>query len=236
MSRPVFLSADWRHLALLNYEVDPEVLLPHLPTGTELDYLNGKTYFSLVAFLFDKTNLFGILPTLFHRRFEEVNLRFYVTRQDEAGLKRGVVFVKEIVPKPFLAWTARTFYHENYVSMPMSHDIEGGRKYVYTFGDSHLKVLADGRLIEAAENSPERWITEHYWGYTRVSDTETLEYEVKHPVWSLYGIENFEVQIDIASLYGPEFVQAFNQGPSSVFLADGSEVTVHLPKRIQARG
>ena len=28
MSRPVFLSAKWRHLVLVNFEVEPEMLAP----------------------------------------------------------------------------------------------------------------------------------------------------------------------------------------------------------------
>ena len=35
----------------------------------------------------------------------ERTIRFYVTRKDGAELKRGVVFIKEIVPKPLLAWS-----------------------------------------------------------------------------------------------------------------------------------
>ncbi len=229
MSKPVFLSAHWRHLVLLNYEVDPEVLRPHLPMGTELDFRDGKTYFSLVAFLFEKTSLFGVIPAFFHRNFEEVNLRFYVQRTEGDAIKRGVVFVKEVVPKPFLAWTAKTFYNENYVSMPMSNEIIEGSSYLYQWGDHSLGVKTDSKLIQADENSMERWITEHYWGYTKVSESKTFEYEVKHPVWSLYSVTDHSVDIDIKSLYGAEFQSAFDAGPSSAFLADGSEVSVHMP-------
>ena len=32
-----FLTAEWRHLAMLNYAVDPDLLRPYVPRGTELD-------------------------------------------------------------------------------------------------------------------------------------------------------------------------------------------------------
>ncbi|MCB0422902.1 MAG: DUF2071 domain-containing protein [Bdellovibrionales bacterium] len=232
MSRPIFLSAYWRHLALLNYEVDPYLLKPHLPAGTELDFLNGKTYISLVAFLFEQTSLFGKIPAFFHRNFEEVNLRFYVVRKENDQIKRGVVFIKEIVPKPFLAWVARTFYKENYISMPMSHNIEIGNSYNYVWDEHSLFVKTEDKVFTAAPNSPERWITEHYWGYTKINDQKTLEYEVQHPIWNLYKILDYKVDVNIASLYGPQFTETFNQKPTSQFLADGSKVTVHWPKKV----
>lgn len=224
------MGARWRDLALLNYEVSPEILLPHLPAGTELDFFQGKTYFSIVAFLFEETTLFGFIPALFHRNFEEVNLRFYVIRKEKGEIKRGVVFVKEIVPKPFLAWTARTFYNENYVAMPMSHNIQRGGLYHYSWANNFLKLKTSNELLETQANSTERWITEHYWGYTRISNQKTYEYEVKHPLWNLYPVKDVEVEIDVPQLYGKEFGPAFAAGPSSSFLADGSKVTVHFPK------
>ena len=72
-----FLTAEWRHIAMLNYEVDPAVLIPHVPKGTELDAHGGRHFLSLVGFLFLDTHVLG-LPALFHQNFEEINLRFYV--------------------------------------------------------------------------------------------------------------------------------------------------------------
>src|SRR4029077_15766841 len=69
------------------------------------------------------TRVFG-MPIPLHRDFEEVNLRFYVRRQTREGWSRGAVFVKEMVPRTAVALTARIFYGENYVAVPMSHHIE----------------------------------------------------------------------------------------------------------------
>src|SRR4026208_556537 len=93
-----FLTAEWRRLAMLSFEIDPRVLSPLVPAGTELDEWQGRTFASLVGFLFLDTRVFG-LAVPFHRNFEEVNLRFYVRRMASDGLRRGVVFVKEIVPR-----------------------------------------------------------------------------------------------------------------------------------------
>jgi hypothetical protein len=233
MSKPVFLSAEWRHLCLLNYEIDPQILVPHLPYGTELDFLDGKTYVSLVAFMFYDTKALGLVPAFFHRNFEEINLRFYVVKKEKNQLKRGVVFIKEVVPSKVLASIANYFYHENYVAMKTSHSVQEGKSYSYVWGKNKLTVKSSGRKIEAAPNSAERWITEHYWGYTKITESKSYEYEVKHPIWELYEVSDHLLNADIPSLYGSEFKAALLNPPKSVFLAAGSGITVHFPTILQ---
>src|SRR6187455_2734884 len=118
-----FLTAEWRDLVMLNYEVDPAILLDLVPAGTELDLWQGRTLVSVVDFRFLRTRVLG-LAIPWHIDFEEVNLRFYVRREASEGLRRGVVFVKEIVPRRAIAWLARLLYNENYVALPMSHWID----------------------------------------------------------------------------------------------------------------
>ena len=124
MPESVFLTADWRDLALVNYECDPEVLSPYVPAGTEIDLWKGRCYVSVVGLRFLKTKLLGV-PIPFHRDFPEVNLRFYVRRVVEGQARRGVVFIKEIVPRHAVTWVARTFYNENYLTLPMREEIDG---------------------------------------------------------------------------------------------------------------
>jgi len=123
----VFLAADWRHLAMLNYEVEAGLLLPFVPAGTELDRWNGKVFVSLVGFQFLKAKLLGFLTVPMHSNFDEVNLRFYVRRQTGGEVRRGVVFIREMVPHRGIAFVARTFYDENYVALPMAHEIRSNR-------------------------------------------------------------------------------------------------------------
>jgi len=123
-SKRVFLSAEWLNLVMLNYEVQPSLLNCYLPAGTSLDSFDGKTYVSLVGFRFLRTKLFGLFPVPFHRDFDEVNLRFYVRRKAGNEIRRGVVFIAEIVPRRAIAATARIVYGENYRHAPMRHRIE----------------------------------------------------------------------------------------------------------------
>ena len=93
-----FLKAEWKKLIMVNYCIDQELLRDYIPKGTELDLWNGNCYLSLVGFMFINTRVLGLkIPK--HTHFEEVNLRFYVKYKDGKTWKRGVVFIKELVPK-----------------------------------------------------------------------------------------------------------------------------------------
>jgi uncharacterized protein len=239
MIEPVrFLTAEWRWPVMLNYEVDPKLLLRWIPAGTELDSWQGHTYLSLVGFRFLKTRVSG-LAIPFHRNFDEVNLRFYVRRVDGGQVKRGVVFVKEIVPRRAVAWAARTFYSENYVALPMDHCIdigEGTVKAEYCWTSSRLAnriaVSASGLPALPASGSQEEFIIEHYWGYATQRDGGTMEYQVEHPRWKAWSTSDFSVEADFKTLYGSKLGEILQQRPASVFLAEGSPVTVYRGRRI----
>jgi uncharacterized protein YqjF (DUF2071 family) len=240
-SSKIFLTAEWRYLAMLNYEIEPTALASFIPTGTELDFWNGKTFVSLVGFLFQNTRVSGI-PIPFHRHFEEVNLRFYVRRKANDGWRRGVVFIKELVPRKAIAFVARKFYNENYLALPMSHRIETFQEeiksasYFWRFNGRKncLKVVTCGDAQMLVDGSLQEFITEHYWGYAAQRDGLTMEYQVEHPRWQIWEAQAAELNCDVAGLYGESFCKFLNQPPSSAFLADGSEVKVHKGIKIKA--
>lgn len=227
-----FLKAEWRKLAIANFEVEQEVLTNYLPFGTEIDLWNGKCYLSIVGFMFVNTKLLGI-KVPFHSNFEEVNLRFYVKRHCESGWKSGVVFIKEIVPKPALSIVANTVYKENYETMPMDHSwIEQDNQIKVTYrwkkGNkwNHFQVVASDNQMPITAKSDTEFITEHYWGYARVSNVKSHEYEVTHPRWNTYDVKDYSINIDFGAVYGDSFSFLNNLTPASVMLAEGSEITV----------
>jgi uncharacterized protein len=234
-----FLTAEWRKLAMANYAVNPAVLQKYLPHHTELDFFNGVCYVSLVGFMFANTKLKGVtIP--FHKNFEEVNLRFYVRHKDRVTgkWKRGVVFVKEIVPKHMLTFVANTLYKEHYQTMPMEHDwkTDGDELTVtYQWHSKHqnsFSVVADKTPLQLQARTEAEFITEHYWGYTRVNNEKTLEYKVEHPSWDIYDVKQYDVTADFGELYGADFSFLNDENPVSVLLAEGSEMRLLNAKRV----
>jgi uncharacterized protein YqjF (DUF2071 family) len=233
----VFLTAEWRKLAMANYIVDPALLQRYLPYKTELDQWNNACYVSLVGFMFINTRLLGFrIP--FHSTFEEVNLRFYVRYIDAAGWKRGVVFIKEIVPKRALTFVANSIYKENYETMPMMHRWETNDhnltvEYRWKLKEwNSLEVQCDREAITIAEGSEEKFITEHYWGYTSVGEQRTSEYGVEHPRWKVYPVQDYAIHVGFGNVYGNQFEFLKNETPASVFLAEGSEIIVRQGSKI----
>jgi len=225
-----FLTAEWNNLLMLNYSVDASLLEPLVPAGTELDMFEGKTYVSLVGFEFKRTRVLGFAVP-FHQNFEEVNLRFYVRR----GSKRGVVFIRELVPLYMVAAMARWAFNENYSCVPMSHRIEVGNvEYTWDLGSDRcvMKIETEGESFLPPESSLSQFITEHYWGYASQKGGGCLEYEVQHPPWSVWNAKSASFSGDVDALYGAELAHVLKREPDSAFLAKGSQVTVSKGKRI----
>jgi uncharacterized protein len=234
-----FLTANWRYLAMLNYVVDPRLIAPLVPAETEIDFNNDETFLSVVGFLFLDTRLLG-LPVPLHRDFEEVNLRFYVRRKSADTWRRGVVFIRELVPRRAIALVARAFYGENYVAVPMKHEIEHldeNLKVEYSWRRTRkwesLKMTATGEAQIIPAGSRAEFITEHYWGYTALRKG-CSEYRVEHPRWKIWTATSFELNADVAALYGEQFAEVLDQPPRSAFIADGSPITVQKREMLYA--
>jgi uncharacterized protein len=234
--RGVFLTAEWLNLVMLNYAVEPGLLRRFVPTGTELDAFHGQTYASLVGFEFNRTRMAGVAVP-FHGSFEEVNLRFYVRR----GSQRGVVFVRELVPKRAVAAIARFAFGENYSCVPMSHSIRTKAEdasiaaeysWVSGLGRCTMRIESEGREFLPAEGSLSQFITEHYWGYAAQRNGGCLEYEVQHPRWNVCEAKAASFSGDATGYYGAELAKVLARPPDSAFLADGSAVTVFKGTKI----
>jgi uncharacterized protein len=235
----VFLSADWRDLVMLNYEVDPGLLARYVPQGTELDRFKGRVFVSLVGFRFLRTKLFGFVPLPFHTNFDEVNLRFYVRRREGSEERRGVVFIREIVPRFAVAQLARLAYGENYASHPMRHAVHSNgagisAEYQWRVERQWCGLHAEASVTPAyaAEGSVEQFITEHDWGYSAQRDGGCVEYHVSHAPWRVWRSIAAAFEGDAESLYGAELGRILRRAPDSAFIADGSPVLVFTGRRI----
>ena len=233
-----FLTAEWRKLAIANYVIDQKILLPYLPYKTELDIWNDQCFVSLVGFCFINTKLKGI-PIPFHRNFEEVNLRFYVRYKDSTGWRRGVVFIKEIVPRRALTFIANSIYHEKYTTLPMKHEWDIKKDLIsisYSWKHNQIwnsfSLNADPNPVDIKIHSVEEFITEHYWGYTQLTKKKSTEYGVEHPRWKTYPMKGYDINVLFDKVYNNDFLFLNRQKPDSVMLAEGSEIIVRSGRRI----
>lgn len=219
---------------MANYAVEPSLLEDFLPTETELDFHAGKCYVSLVAFKFLNTKVLG-LTVPFHTNFEEINLRFYVRRETGDEIRRGVVFVKEIVPRRAISIVARTFYGEPYETWKTRHEQDENKlAYFWSKDDcrNHVSIETGKNLGVPEEDSHGAFIIEHYWGYTKRGANRTDEYKVEHPKWNLFDIKKSEIAVDFGFTYGTGFAFLSERKPETILLAKGSEISVYKGEKI----
>jgi uncharacterized protein len=227
-----FLTAKWENLIMANYGIDQKILKPYLPKGTELDFFEGKTYVSLVGFMFINSKIFDV-PAIGLGTFEEVNLRFYVTRKEGNLTKRGVVFINETIPNKIVAWVANYLYKEHYIAIPTKHKWEIFTEnkeisYSWKMKDKWNNMTANTSSSKEyiKKGSIEEFIFEHYFGYTKVSESETIEYYIQHPSWQINQVKTFEINCNFEEMYGKDFGFLSTKKPDSIMLAEGSDISV----------
>jgi hypothetical protein len=131
-----------------------------------------------------------------------------------------------------ITFVANTIYKERYQTLKMHHEWKEDErqltvKYEWKKENWHsLFVNSDSQIQPIEIGTEEEFITEHYWGYTKVSDKKTAQYEVKHPRWKVYPVINHEIKVDFSLVYGKDFEILNNLNPVSVMLAEGSEIQV----------
>ena len=162
-----------------------------------------------------------------------MNLRFYVVRKIGNELRRGVVFINETVPNKIVAKIANKLYKEHYTAVPTKHKWianENEKEILYQIKVKSLwntiKVVASAQKIKMEKDSIEEFILEHYFGYTKVDESKSIEYKINHPRWDIYPIHNYIIDFDFAAFYGEYFDQLNNIKPNSVMLAEGSDISV----------
>ena len=212
------LVTEWRTLAVANYAVTPAVLAPYVPPGTELDTWDGVAYVSLVGFEWVRPRLWGV-PAPFHDRFAELNLRTYVRQGD----RRGVVFIKEIVGMPIVAWLGRDVFHENFTLARVEADVSPHEVTYRWFTDGGWSRLA----FQLGEEPPPAsdFFLERDWAFTATRDGATMAYPVQRASGRVRAAVTTEVTADWVGLYGPALGAGLLR-PTSAFVAEGSPVRV----------
>src|SRR2546425_3481080 len=244
-ARRPFLTAEWRHLVMLSYEVDLDVLAPLVPAGLALDLWHGRALVSVVGFRFLDTRVLGA-AIAWEREFVEVT-RLFCFRRDVPGgeTRQGVVFVRELVSRLAVALLARLAYNEPYRAVRMrsatprgASDAPGRLAYEWRIGGAWegLAATAVGAPTAPEPGSQEAFIPQHHWGETRQRDGGAAEYEVVPPPWRVWTAGGATLAMDVARLYGRAFAPALSRPPVSALVADGSSVSVYAPRRLARAG
>jgi uncharacterized protein len=243
-----FMTARWTELLMLNFQVPADLIARLAPRGTEPDLFDGVAYASVVGFMFRDARVVG-LAAPGHGRFEEVNLRYYVTREVGGEVRRGVVFAREIAPRPIVAAVARWIYNESYVTRRMRNEVQlasatlsAGDRVGYAWRTGRRQACHWNRLGACAATAPrlpaagslEEFIVEHYWAYVRGRDGATWEYRVAHRPWRIAPATDVVWDCDVAATYDSPLAPYLAARPEMAMIADGSPVQVFRGLRCEA--
>ncbi len=238
MQNKPFLTARWQNLFMANYEVSPALLERFVPAETELDLFQGRALVSLVAFQFMQTRVKGFkIP--WHVNFPEINLRFYLKRSHEGELRRGVAFIREIVPRHAITLVANLLFNENYATRKMSQRVrvaDDTLKAEYTFVErgrtQTISAVTGIHPQNLKAGSLEDFITEHYYGYTGGKGQRTIEYRVEHPSWRTFALQDYRIDLDFGAVYGEAWSRITGMKPHSVLMAEGSDVNLYSGQKL----
>lgn len=96
-SRKHTLSQEWRDLTFMHWEIDSEKLIPHLPSGLEVDTFQGKAYVGIVPFMMKNVRPRWFFSTPFVSTFPEYNIRTYVRKDGIPGVYFLTLEAKSLV-------------------------------------------------------------------------------------------------------------------------------------------
>jgi uncharacterized protein YqjF (DUF2071 family) len=173
-----------------------------------------------------------------------VNLRFYVRGTRGGDHRRGVVFLRQLVPHHLIALGGRYLFREPMSATAMRHEFDPEERvdgcglqrvhYGWRNGgrEDGIWVTANGDPYPAKAGSLEEFLTARYCGYNGQSDGRTRAYRISRDPWPLAPVVDHKFESNTGSLYGTQFGDVMSQPPASVLLADGSNARVHWPASV----
>jgi uncharacterized protein YqjF (DUF2071 family) len=232
--RTPLVNGAWQQILMANYIVDPSLLEPCLPWGTQLAFHDGQCFLTVAGLIFSEITVLGVkIP--FHRFVPEVNLRFYVVPSlGNERNRRGIVFVREIISRRIMAFAANMYYKEHYVVGHVGHTATSDTAFHnvrYEVGSFELRaLLRAGKRETVIKGSKKDFILHNFFGYSGAPDKRTTWYRVMHPSWQTEHVVNYDLRIDFTKLFGDRFAGLNRQKPDSVYYTAGSAVSIYKPK------
>ena len=245
MPLPGFITAHWQNLALLSWSIDDSAVTRLLPQGLEIDRFNGNAFVSAVGLTVSNLRVLGV--STWPTRFEQVNFRFYVRqRLISGGYRRGVVFLKQLVPHRTTALTARLVYGEPFAPVPISHDcrephtglLDAHREFTYSWRRNGqmegLRAETDLAAEFPGPGSLAEFLTVRHWGYNGRPGDHTKGYAVSRPAWAVRPATAWRFDCDVATLLGGAFARGMSTAPASVLMTSGCQAKIGWPRRLSS--
>ena len=221
---------EWRELAYIHFEYDPQTVQALLPRGLAVDTWDGRAWVGLIPFSMRRIS-FPLTPAVpYLGSFPEVNVRTYVIRDGVPGVWFFSLDVNRLLP----ALVARVTYRLPYCWGRASHSVNGNR--VTTSVDRRWPDGSAVASIELDIGDPVDDVSpfEHFltarWGLYSAAGRGGFRYApVDHPRWDLHRatvVHLEESLLAAAGLPGPA-------GEPHCMYSPGVPVRVGRPGRVR---
>ena len=226
VKRPV-MKQQWRDLAYIHWEYEPEEVQALLPAGIEVDTFDGKAWVGLIPFSMRNISFPLIPPVPYFGSFPEVNVRTYVKRNGVPGVWFFSLDVNRLIP----AFFARATYFIPYCWGKASHKKTEAKLLTSVArrwpskSSSHIELSIGERIESPSELA-------HFlsarWGLFSQGFGGRLRYApVDHEQWELYSasIDMLDDKlVTAAGLPAP-------RGEAHVMFSPGVSVRIGKPRR-----
>ena len=150
-----------------------------------------------------------------------------------------MVFIKEFVPRYWVAAIAKRVYNEPYGCLEMNGTVSvtaDERQAEYRLvadGNAHvLRAKAFNKLFQPSHDSQDYFLENRNYGFSSDRKGRTSIYEVRHPEWKIYSLYDFSMQVNFGTLFGEPWSILDKLSPVNVMWVEGSEISIFPHRRL----
>jgi uncharacterized protein YqjF (DUF2071 family) len=196
----------WHDLLFAHWPVPADDLNALMPATLPVDTFDGQAWVAVVPFRMSGVRLRGVPPVPLTSALLELNVRTYVTINDEPG----VYFFSLDAENRLAVEVARSWFKLPYFNAGMTLQRRGGWiHYASHRTDNRGRpALFSGRYRPTGEplitepGTLEYWLTERYALYTTDGDGRIYRGRIHHPRWPLQPAEAVFTHNTVAQSHG----------------------------------
>ena len=234
---PAWLETEWRHLALLNYEIDAAAVARKLPSELELDLWEGRAFASVIGHVVQHPRWLGFrFPE--PEPFARVGLKIYVKRRVGTVWRRGELWWQEYFPTPPKVPPGIIRRSHSAVNAPTRFSIhfEPKGKISDAVVEYGWQVGAEWAMVslrsQGIAQPTESWPWEHFLLHRSYSySADGREGSIEHPIWFFWEVESAALSPIATTTFGPEFAPFLREKPESAIFVKGSKIGFGRLKR-----
>ena len=217
------LEQNWVGLTFMHWEVNPDLLRPHIPEDLEIDLFEGKAYIGTIPFRMEKVRP-RLLPSIsFISNFPEFNIRAYVTKNGKSGVYFLTLDAQSYITCIYAPFSYSLPYR--YATCDFEKNEKGGFNWHSKRKKGGMSLRGEssskGPILQAEKGSLEEFLFERYCLYVSHKG-ETCRAYTYHKPWKYRVAEAKIIENSLTDSYNLGIKNILE--PDLVHVSEGVEV------------